>query len=105
HDHRESAAYAANKRHRQIDDAFRDAAGFHQGAGEDEERNGEQDERIDAAKNLDRQDDEIDAANADKVGERRERERERQRQAERGGDEEADEQNQQRWRPGEERDE
>ena len=51
--HRETAANPPDDGHREIDDAFRDAPRLHESAADDEEWDGEQDERVDAAENLD----------------------------------------------------
>ena len=81
HDHRQPAADLPDDRHRQVHDALRDPAGLHQRAGQDEERDREQHERVDAAEDLDRKNDQAHAADAEQVGQRRQGERERQRQA------------------------
>ena len=76
---------------------------LHQRAGQDEERDGEQHERVDAAEDLDRKNDQADAADAEQVGERRQGERECQRQARGAGHEKTDDEDDERRRAGDER--
>ena len=58
------------------------APGLHERAGQDEERNGQKDERVDAAQELDGQDGQADAADAHEVGGRGEGQGEGERQTE-----------------------
>ena len=102
-DHRETTADAAHDRDREIDDALGDAAGFHQGAGEDEQRDRQQHEGVDAAEQLDGQDDQAHAADAEEVRHRRECKRKGKRHSKGGRYEESRDEHRDRRGVGEKR--
>ncbi len=83
HDHHgQAAAHLADDRHGQVHDPLRDRARFHERAGQDEEGDGQEHERVDAAQELDGQDGEADPSDPDQIGGRGEGQGEGERQTE-----------------------